>query len=44
MDLPAPWAHQLTRWALLRTGTSAVLGAAATADGYGNLLLARADR
>src|SRR3954447_25966150 len=31
MDMPAPWAHQLTRRAILRTGTSAVLGAAATA-------------
>ena len=31
MDMPAPGAHQLTRRALLRTGTSAVLGAAATA-------------
>src|SRR2546423_11250453 len=31
MDMPAPGAHQLTRRALLRTGTSTVLGAAATA-------------
>jgi CubicO group peptidase (beta-lactamase class C family) len=31
MDMPAPWAHHLTRRAILRTGTSAVLGAAATA-------------
>src|SRR3954469_18171279 len=31
MDMPAPWAHQLSRRAILRTGTSAVLGAAATA-------------
>src|SRR3954447_18564287 len=31
MDMPAPWAQQLSRRAILRTGTSAVLGAAATA-------------
>src|SRR5215210_6415402 len=31
MDLLAPWAHPLTRRAILRTATSAVLGAAATA-------------
>src|SRR3954447_1479567 len=31
MDMPAPWAQQLSRRAILRTGASAVLGAAATA-------------
>src|SRR5215210_2160149 len=31
MDVPAPQAHQLSRRAILRTGASAVLGAAATA-------------
>lgn len=30
-EIPAPWAHQLSRRALLRTGASAVLGAAASA-------------
>src|SRR5262245_7169670 len=31
MDVPAPWAHQLTRRVMLRMGASAALGAAATA-------------
>jgi CubicO group peptidase (beta-lactamase class C family) len=31
MDVPAPWAHQLTRRAMLRMGASAALGATATA-------------
>src|SRR5829696_3425339 len=31
MAMLVPWAHQLTRRAILRTGASAVLGAAATA-------------
>jgi CubicO group peptidase (beta-lactamase class C family) len=31
MGIPTPWAHRLSRRAILRTGASAVLGAAATA-------------
>src|SRR5438105_12921274 len=31
MHVPAPWAHQLTRRAMLRMGASAALGATATA-------------